>query len=987
MRLSKEEIIARKNALRAMGKNVVVDESWGPNLERMWQSVAPGRYMVDTIQGGDTQDNNNASWYNPLTWTGGIAKGLTNDMTREERQRYLDSHPILRNWYLDDDRYGDGKSFANGIETLGNIAATSFPVGNINKAGKWFNVFKKFVPKFLRSGKRAAKNAVKSNWKLFKGMPMEYTLNAMLNYGVTPLASGLAVNTGTKAATDALTGGHGLDFDQLAGQATGTNEFVGGMFNPGYSFRALSPDMKKLWKATNVPDKVFDLFYSRAGKPPRKWKVESVRSLSHPEVMDPASVRMATKDALSKLNDSKYPVRVGSASDRQSFIVEDFSGRGIEHGVAQSPFSDAKSQFRQNSRTKTVLDSRLIDWMYGDGSLTSNIRNRFDLKDVAKEHVFNSSPVFDNSWQPITDDYKRFASSIESTIGDDGLLSGSVRQFADGWFPGTYDGQKIIPAHDLEFVTTSSRLKSLSKKLDIEDLQNGSVDFVKTGYSRKFPQLSNGSTDIQVIQEKKGKATGQLAHEIYSYLHPDEYAKWHNEFTIKHRKGYGDTPLTDERLPISAEQLYQELRNSGLNGERVVADVLGSHKHKHIDRARVLLTNPDKLHAAQSAYKRKMESVIEGYKDPLSVYTNFDFDNIDSNKKIIQFATGVDDQTASELANNKEYVQDLFRWIVDNRSIGFRRTSVPEGKDQNVIDGLLKGAAGYGHGQARGPGLNFMRLRQAENYYGPYSSVTQNMLTYHPEKILTWDDMFEQIQSLGKKDNELFKKPGIPFNKEHERISALSVDRDQPIYLGNNGFLGALHDKEVPHGLYVNADAIEVPGVNVIERSLDQTPFGPIMTYDEIKKYLMSMRERTAKNSNIKELVSVFPHLSGTNTDIPFFINFNKVYKKNKGLHRLASKDEFKSLIDKLDKMTIEEASNLTDREIMLADKLNDLYYREHWGDLTQEQVDRLANSYRDILAYPYELWKPANWNTGFEFGPSVPYSAIKSNVGEQQEE
>lgn len=34
--MTKEEIIARKNALRAMGKDVPVDESWGPNLERLW---------------------------------------------------------------------------------------------------------------------------------------------------------------------------------------------------------------------------------------------------------------------------------------------------------------------------------------------------------------------------------------------------------------------------------------------------------------------------------------------------------------------------------------------------------------------------------------------------------------------------------------------------------------------------------------------------------------------------------------------------------------------------------------------------------------------------------------------------------------------------------------------------------------------------------------------------------------------------------------
>lgn len=49
-RMTKEEIIARKNALRATGHNVSVDESWGPNLERLWQSVASGRYMTSNIE-------------------------------------------------------------------------------------------------------------------------------------------------------------------------------------------------------------------------------------------------------------------------------------------------------------------------------------------------------------------------------------------------------------------------------------------------------------------------------------------------------------------------------------------------------------------------------------------------------------------------------------------------------------------------------------------------------------------------------------------------------------------------------------------------------------------------------------------------------------------------------------------------------------------------------------------------------------------------
>lgn len=39
------------------------------------------------------------------------------------REEFLDKHHILRNWYMDDERYGDGKGLSSGAETLGKMAA------------------------------------------------------------------------------------------------------------------------------------------------------------------------------------------------------------------------------------------------------------------------------------------------------------------------------------------------------------------------------------------------------------------------------------------------------------------------------------------------------------------------------------------------------------------------------------------------------------------------------------------------------------------------------------------------------------------------------------------------------------------------------------------------------------------------------------------------------------------------------------------------
>lgn len=70
--------------------------------------------------------------------------GLTRDMTREERQQFLDKHPVLRNWYMDDERYGDGKGLSSGAETLGKIAIAAAGARGIASGSKIANAV--FVP-------------------------------------------------------------------------------------------------------------------------------------------------------------------------------------------------------------------------------------------------------------------------------------------------------------------------------------------------------------------------------------------------------------------------------------------------------------------------------------------------------------------------------------------------------------------------------------------------------------------------------------------------------------------------------------------------------------------------------------------------------------------------------------------------------------------------------------------------------------------------
>ena len=110
---------------------------------------------------------------------------------------------------MDDERYGEGKGLSSGVETLGKTAMAAATTTNIGKLKEGINVVKNAVPKLFK----ASKNAIRSNWHLFKEMPKPYILNGIKNWVITPAIGGYAVNKLTKVATDALTEGRGLDFD------------------------------------------------------------------------------------------------------------------------------------------------------------------------------------------------------------------------------------------------------------------------------------------------------------------------------------------------------------------------------------------------------------------------------------------------------------------------------------------------------------------------------------------------------------------------------------------------------------------------------------------------------------------------------------------------------------------------------------------------------------------------------------------------------
>lgn len=1043
-----EEIIKKKRILRENGYNVALDNSWGPALQGMWDELSkkqaeqaqqyyiqangqpiqvkerhdelrPGQDDADRAKilsdaknreyeariNGDPkkaqaiiskaeqkfneagqEHGNETKWYNPLTWGMDYATNIVGQVPLSERGEYFKNHPWIAQRYNDAERYRQGHDFANGAGLIGNTALLAGSAGaglGLRGIGEAVGV----GTRLLKTGYNAASKALGTQWKLARNMPWRYAFNAAKDFLVVPTVAGGAVNYGTKLATDQITGGYGVTFDEGVSQALGVPEIIGSGLNPGYNFKVFQPNWKQLWRAGHV-DGVYLNNLRQAGP-----GISLERRSQNGNIQTPISeMRDAARAIIDDIKrNPEQPILV--KTNKNVFVP---SQGVVDHSITvSSPFDPSHT-----------ADFRIVGHdgiMYNRGTTMVNAQGEevrlpyYTMLKKEKREV--TVPLQTGSYDAITSDYKNFAEDISRAVGDDGILSGSVQQFADGWFPGSFDGTGFNPAHDIEFLTTEARLPALKEKLGIGDL-DATRDFVRSGKSSRFPQFSGGDTDIQLILEKNGKATGKAAHEVYAYLHPEEYARMHNQYTIANKNAVPDIKWEDTELPISAEDLYTELRNSGENGQRILMDVLGSQKEKHVNRAKALFMNPEKLHQAQVAYDRQISSVIEGYQNPLTIYKNFNFDNIESNKQLIQAVTGLSEQDAQKLATNKEYVQDIFKMFINNKTIGFRRTSIPE-NGGDVITGLTHGAAGYGHGQASGPGLNMTRVAPVGDQYGDFISVLQNDLTYNPEKVTNTKELLQQLQHLSDDVSELYHDNAIKdFAQDAVRISQLAKERDQPIYLtpGHNYsglYLGMVHDMDVPRGLYVNPDRVEVPGGPVVEslRSLtDGVDNVAEMSQKELADYLKQLRQSQIdiltgkKRANFKisldfgNVHRMFPFNQAAQNSIEMKygvsnLNFNDNDALVRSAKILSDAGDLEGLYWK--SRDVPMLANLTDTEVAQAEALRRAFIRRN-VNISRDEADRLYRIWTDRRDYTeqtpfYNQFKRSfNWSPGMGLGTKV---------------
>ena len=191
-----------------------------------------------------------------------------------------------------------------------------------------------------------------------------------------------------------------------------------------------------------------------------------------------------------------------------------------------------------------------------------------------------------------TPELGQYLKDLETTLNGSALVGGSTRLYGSGIING-------VP-HDLELLTTKSRLGAVQKSIGKKGAQYGSSNGFKQsleGNNKVFNSDGNHIIDVQIIgEDAKGYATGQLAHNYYSRLYPQKYKQLQKQW-----ESLGNTAIqegkvfntTEQSLPIKAEELYTQLQKHPRIYDLMVAmDNYNGFKAKQVGRQAQMFSSP-----------------------------------------------------------------------------------------------------------------------------------------------------------------------------------------------------------------------------------------------------------------------------------------------------------------------------------------------------------------------------------------------------------
>lgn len=193
---------------------------------------------------------------------------------------------------------------------------------------------------------------------------------------------------------------------------------------------------------------------------------------------------------------------------------------------------------------------------------------------------------------PSTPELSQYLKDLETTLNGSALVGGSTRLYGSGIING-------VP-HDLELLTTKSRLGAVQKSIGKKGSQYGPSNGFRQqleGNNKVFNSDGNHMIDVQTIgEDAKGYATGQLAHNYYSRLYPKKYKQLQKQWESLGNKAIQKGEVfstTEQSLPIKAEELYTQLQKHPRIYDLMVAmDNYNGFKAKQVGRQAQMFSTP-----------------------------------------------------------------------------------------------------------------------------------------------------------------------------------------------------------------------------------------------------------------------------------------------------------------------------------------------------------------------------------------------------------
>lgn len=411
--------------------------------------------------------------------------------------------------------------------------------------------------------------------------------------------------------------------------------------------------------------------------------------------------------------------------------------------------------------------------------------------------------------------------SIENTIGDEGLVAGSVYKLSNGHFQGSDLQRNPNSApHDIEIQTYSNEAADdIAKKLGLTFTGTGRI-------TRKYSHPNGTEFEFAVIGKNPntGKARGDLAWQLFETYNPDE------ALAIKRQHIFNGEPYQDVDLPITPEELYQVYqKNPQLMDRRAVLDTItaasnstGSNglstKQKHSDRTAQMLMNPqnaERMNDAISHLYKQIWGTAEGEKKlPSKVYQAIDYNDIEANKFFLE-KLGFSKEVSEKMATNPQQMQNIFNYWYLQKLCGKRFGSFNGSKTEDNALEVLSTNVSPTEMYGRGGGGN-SDTSPVWDYNGNFTGLIYNPLTYKPETITNLQKAIEKYESQHDVYANVLKytrNQGESLDDYIKRVAQQSQDLDIPITWGNS-YLGRFSmPKKEDVGQLQTGESVKVGGV------------------------------------------------------------------------------------------------------------------------------------------------------------------------------